>query len=192
MQRAWLQPRVPAWQQLVDGGADAGAEEAEESDNDNIWKAPPRPSGNKPVYSPGVKADENWLEDEIVQELKLRPPDARALPGANNVIAIASGKGGVGKSTTAVNLAVALDRAGAKAGILDADIYGPSQGIMLGIREGQRPEIRNENQFVPMRCHGIEAISMSMLVTDKTPMVWRGPMASGALQQLLQQLRMVL
>ena len=130
---------------------------------------------------------ENWLEDEIVLELKFRPPDARALPGANNVIAIASGKGGVGKSTTAVNLAVALDRAGAKAGILDADIYGPSQGIMLGVREGQRPEIRNENQFVPMRCHGIEAISMSMLVTDKTPMVWRGPMASGALQQLLQQ-----
>ena len=130
---------------------------------------------------------ENWLEDEIVLELKFRPPDARALPGANNVIAIASGKGGVGKSTTAVNLAVALDRAGAKAGILDADIYGPSQGIMLGIREGQRPEIRNENQFVPMRCHGIEVISMSMLVTDKTPMVWRGPMASGALQQLLQQ-----
>jgi len=130
---------------------------------------------------------ENWTEDEIVLELKFRPPPSRALPGASNVIAIASGKGGVGKSTTAVNLAVALDRAGAKAGILDADIYGPSQGIMLGIREGQRPEIRNENQFVPIRCHGIEAISMSMLVTDKTPMVWRGPMASGALQQLLQQ-----
>ena len=126
---------------------------------------------------------ETWMEDEIVLELKFRPPPSRALPGASNVIAIASGKGGVGKSTTAVNLAVALDRAGAKAGILDADIYGPSQGIMLGIREGQRPEIRNENQFVPIRSHGIEAISMSMLVTDKTPMVWRGPMASGALQQ---------
>ena len=130
---------------------------------------------------------ENWMEDEIVLELKFRAPPSHALPGASNVIAVASGKGGVGKSTTAVNLAVALDRAGAKVGILDADIYGPSQGIMLGIREGQRPEIRNENEFVPIRCHGIEAISMSMLVTDKTPMVWRGPMASGALQQLLQQ-----
>tara|TARA_B100000929_G_scaffold289367_1_gene279851 strand:+ start:3040 stop:4077 length:1038 start_codon:yes stop_codon:yes gene_type:complete len=130
---------------------------------------------------------ERWIEDDIVLELKFKAPASHALPGASNVIAVASGKGGVGKSTTAVNLAVALDRAGAKAGILDADIYGPSQGIMLGIREGQHPEIRNENQFVPIRCHGIEAISMSMLVTDKTPMVWRGPMASGALQQLLQQ-----
>ena len=136
------------------------------------------------VYTRSVQ---EWMGEEIVLDLEFEPPDAHALPGAKNVIAVASGKGGVGKSTTAVNLAIALDRAGAKAGILDADIYGPSQGIMLGITEGRRPEVKDEKFFVPIRCHGIEAISMSMLVDERTPMVWRGPMASGALQQLLQQ-----
>ena len=128
-----------------------------------------------------------WLGEPVVLELEFEPPRAQALAGVKNVIAVASGKGGVGKSTTAVNLAIGLERAGAKAGILDADIYGPSQGIMLGIAEGRRPEVREEKYLVPIRCHGIEAISMSMLITEKTPMVWRGPMASGALQQLLQQ-----
>ena len=127
------------------------------------------------------------LDDEVVLDLAFAPPQTGTLAGVRNIVAVASGKGGVGKSTTAVNLALALDRAGAKAGILDADIYGPSQGMMLGIADGRRPEVRDEKFFVPMKAHGIEAISMSMLVDDKTPMVWRGPMASGALQQLIGQ-----
>ena len=109
------------------------------------------------------------------------------LAGVANVIAVASGKGGVGKSTTAVNLALALSAEGARVGLLDADIYGPSQGIMLGIEAGTRPEVREEKYFVPVRAHGIEAMSMSLLASQRTPMVWRGPMASGALQQLVGQ-----
>ena len=134
-----------------------------------------------------ARAVSDWLGEEIALDLEFRAPEARGIPGAKNIIAVASGKGGVGKSTTAVNLALALDRLGAKSGILDADIYGPSQGIMLGIAEGHRPEVRDERFFVPIKAHGIEAMSMSMLVTDKTPMVWRGPMVSGALRQLLEQ-----
>ena len=127
------------------------------------------------------------LGDDVALDLAFAPPPGAGVAGAKHVIAVASGKGGVGKSTTAVNLALALDRAGAKTGILDADIYGPSQGMMLGVAEGRRPEVRDQRVFVPIRAHGIEAISMSMMVTDKTPMVWRGPMASGALQQLIGQ-----
>ena len=114
----------------------------------------------------------------------------RRLPhvaGIRNIVAVASGKGGVGKSTTAVNLALALEREGARVGLLDADIYGPSQGVMLGVADGTRPEIREQKMFVPMKLHGIEAMSMSFLVDENTPMVWRGPMVSSALQQMLTQ-----
>ena len=129
-----------------------------------------------------------WLgEPNVVLDLSFKPPGRKAMPGANSVIAVASGKGGVGKSTTAVNLALGLASIGAKVGILDADIYGPSLGLMLGVPSNRRPEVRDGKYFVPIRTHGIETISMSMLVTDRTPMVWRGPMASGALQQLLGQ-----
>jgi ATP-binding protein involved in chromosome partitioning len=100
---------------------------------------------------------------------------------------VASGKGGVGKSTTAVNLALALEKEGARVGLLDADIYGPSQGMMLGVPEGRRPEVKDGKFFVPIKAHGIQAMSMSFLITESTPMVWRGPMVSGALQQLLGQ-----
>jgi ATP-binding protein involved in chromosome partitioning len=104
-----------------------------------------------------------------------------------NIVAVASGKGGVGKSTTSVNLALALAAEGAKVGILDADIYGPSVPKMLGIEEATRPEFIDEKHFNPIFAHGIQSMSMGYMVTDSTPMVWRGPMVSGALQQLLGQ-----
>ncbi|PTU75877.1 iron-sulfur cluster carrier protein ApbC [Pseudomonas mangrovi] len=110
-----------------------------------------------------------------------------ALAGVKNIIAVASGKGGVGKSTTAAGLALALAREGARVGVLDADIYGPSQGMMFGIAEGTRPEVREQKWFVPIEAHGVQVMSMAFLATDDTPMVWRGPMASGALIQLITQ-----
>ena len=113
----------------------------------------------------------------------------QSIPGVKHIIAVASGKGGVGKSTTAVNLALALAAEGARVGILDADIYGPSQPHMLGIGQ-QRPEIigeQGQQKMLPIRAYGIQSISMGYLVTEQTPMLWRGPMATGALQQLLMQ-----
>ena len=109
------------------------------------------------------------------------------LTNVKNVVAVASGKGGVGKSTTAANLALALAREGARVGILDADIYGPSQGIMFGVAEGTRPKIKDQKWFVPIESHGVEVMSMAFLTDDNTPMVWRGPMVSGALLQLVTQ-----
>ena len=103
------------------------------------------------------------------------------------IVAVASGKGGVGKSTTAVNIALALKSLGKSVGILDADIYGPSIAMMLGVPEGQRPDVLEEKFFKPIDAHGIATMSMAYLTTESTPMVWRGPMAAGALQQLLQQ-----
>ena len=110
-----------------------------------------------------------------------------SMAGVKNIIAIASGKGGVGKSTTAANLALALAAEGAQVGILDADIYGPSLGQMFGIADGIRPDVKNEKFFMPIEAHGIQVMSMAFLVTEDTPMVWRGPMVSGALIQLLTQ-----
>lgn len=111
------------------------------------------------------------------------------MSGVKNIVAVASGKGGVGKSTTTVNLALAMAAEGATVGILDADIYGPSQGMMLGVDEGVRPEPYDEKSFSPIEAHGLQSMSMSYLVEDNTAMVWRGPMAAGALQQLLTQTR---
>lgn len=108
------------------------------------------------------------------------------IAGVRNIIAVASGKGGVGKSTTTVNIALALAAAGARVGILDADIYGPSQALMLGVAD-RRPEMHSSNKMKPIQAHGVQMISMGNLLTENTPVVWRGPMVSGALQQLLNQ-----
>ena len=104
-----------------------------------------------------------------------------------HIIAVASGKGGVGKSTTAVNLALALRANGAQVGLLDADIYGPSQQVMLGVAEGVRPGQQDDQYLLPIEAHGLKTMSMGYLVTERTPMVWRGPMAGGALAQMLEQ-----
>ncbi len=105
------------------------------------------------------------------------------LPGVKNVIAIASGKGGVGKSTVAANLALALKAEGASVGVLDADIYGPSQVRMLGL-EG-KPDTKDGKRIEPKMRHGIQAMSIGLMIEEDTAMIWRGPMATQALQQLL-------
>ncbi len=111
----------------------------------------------------------------------------KLMEGIKNVIAVASGKGGVGKSTTAVNLALALAREGAVVGMLDADIYGPSQPRMLGL--SGKPTSKDGKKMEPMEGHGIKAMSIGFLIDEETPMVWRGPMVMQALEQLLGDTR---
>jgi len=108
----------------------------------------------------------------------------KPMPGVSNIVAVASGKGGVGKSTTAVNLALALAADGARAGILDADIYGPSQPRMLGKR-GERPASRDGKSLEPVAAHDIVSMSIGYLIDEDQPMVWRGPMVTQALNQLI-------
>src|SRR5688500_12565380 len=108
----------------------------------------------------------------------------KLVPSIKNIVAVASGKGGVGKSATAVNLALALAAEGAAVGVLDADIYGPSQPMMLGI--AGRPESKDGKHLEPMEGHGLQAISIGFLIDIDTPMVWRGPMVTQALEQLLK------
>jgi len=107
------------------------------------------------------------------------------LPGVKNIVAVASGKGGVGKSTTTVNLALALAAEGARVGILDADIYGPSQPTMTGVTA--RPESDDGKTMKPLRAHGLQVMSIGFLVEPDQAMIWRGPMATQALDQLLRQ-----
>ncbi len=129
------------------------------------------------VSSCEVDASFKVVEHKVQKNLDL-------VPGVKNIIAVASGKGGVGKSTTAVNLALALSTEGAKAGILDADIYGPSQPRMLGI--SGRPDSPDGKTLEPMMSYHIQAMSIGFLVEEDTPMIWRGPMVTQALEQLLK------
>lgn len=131
---------------------------------------------------PGVKAvtpNISWkVETHSVQK------GVKPFAGIKNIIAVASGKGGVGKSTVAVNLALALALEGARTGILDADIYGPSQPRMLGIK--RKPESKDGKSIEPIEAHGLQSMSIGYLIDEETPMVWRGPMVTQALEQLLK------
>ncbi len=126
-----------------------------------------------------VDLSSNILSHAVQKNLK-------PMAGVKNIIAVASGKGGVGKSTTAVNLALALSAEGARVGILDADIYGPSQPTMLGL--SGKPEVDGQS-ILPKLAYGVQSMSIGYLIDDDTPMIWRGPMVTGALQQLLNDTR---
>ena len=132
---------------------------------------------------PGVAQASVNVVSKVVSHAVQR--GVKLVPGIKNIIAVASGKGGVGKSTTAVNLALALAAEGATVGMLDADIYGPSQPLMLGITG--RPTSRDGKTMEPMEGHGIQAMSVGFLIEQDTPMVWRGPMVTQALEQLLTE-----
>jgi ATP-binding protein involved in chromosome partitioning len=132
---------------------------------------------------PGVENVSVNVATKIVAHAVQR--GVQLLPNVKNIVAVASGKGGVGKSTTAVNLALALAAEGASVGILDADIYGPSQPMMMGI-EG-RPESADGKTMEPMENYGVQVMSIGFLVEQDNPMVWRGPMVTQALEQLLRQ-----
>jgi ATP-binding protein involved in chromosome partitioning len=125
-----------------------------------------------------VQVDVSWRVVAHSVQKSLKPID-----NVKNIIAVASGKGGVGKSTTAVNLALALSAEGARVGLLDADIYGPSQPRMLGITG--KPESKDGNSLEPMNSYHLQAMSIGFLIDEETPMIWRGPMVTQALEQLL-------
>ena len=135
---------------------------------------------------PGVGKISANVSSKVVPHAVQR--GVKLVDGVKNIIAVASGKGGVGKSTTAVNLALALAAEGARVGMLDADIYGPSQPTMLGI--SGRPVSKDGKSMEPMEGHGLQAMSIGFMIEgDDAPMVWRGPMATQALEQLLRQTR---
>ena len=132
---------------------------------------------------PGVENVSVQIATKVVAHAVQR--GVQLLPQVKNIIAVASGKGGVGKSTTAANLALALAAEGASVGVLDADIYGPSQPMMLGI--SRRPESEDGKTMEPLENHGVQVMSIGFLIDQDEAMIWRGPMATQALEQLLRQ-----
>ena len=130
---------------------------------------------------PGVTA----ARAEMTANVRARGGFSRQeLPGIRNIVAVGAGKGGVGKSTTAVNLAVALRRKGARVGLMDTDVYGPNIPQMLGVTS--QPEVSDDRKMIPPEAHGIKIISMGMLVPPDQPVIWRGPMLHGAVQQFMR------
>jgi ATP-binding protein involved in chromosome partitioning len=115
------------------------------------------------------------------------PRGPQGVPGVRHIVAVASGKGGVGKSTVAANLALALHGLGHRVGLLDADVYGPSIALMLGLRE--RPQTTEDERIIPLERHGIKVISMALFVGEATPIIWRGPMVNKLLTQFLRDVQ---
>ena len=132
---------------------------------------------------PGISEVKAQVSSKIVAHAAQR--GVALMPQVKNMVAVASGKGGVGKSTTAVNLALALAAEGAQVGLLDADIYGPSQPMMMGL--AGRPESEDGKTMEPLENHGVQVMSIGFLVNPDDAMIWRGPMATQALEQLLRQ-----
>ncbi len=132
---------------------------------------------------PGVESVEVRLTSRVrqAQPMSQKP----LLPGVKLMVAVASGKGGVGKSTVAANLAVALARTGAATGLVDVDVYGPSAQIMFGIPQGSRPEVNADQKLVPLVAHGVKIMSMAFLARDDTPVLWRGPLVAKLVQDFL-------
>ncbi|WP_338430643.1 Mrp/NBP35 family ATP-binding protein [Synechococcus elongatus] len=136
---------------------------------------------------PGVATVNIDVGAEIPQQRSL--PDRQGISGVRNILAISSGKGGVGKSTVSVNTAVALAKAGARVGLLDADIYGPNTPTMLGVADAQ-PQVKPSPQgdiLIPIETHGIKLVSMAFLIDPDQPVMWRGPMLNGIIRQFLYQ-----
>ena len=144
------------------------------------WEAELIAIVQKAVVGAEVSVQSNTVPHEVQEGVK-------PLAGVKNIIAVASGKGGVGKSTLSVNLALALSAEGARAGILDADIYGPSQPRMLGI--SGKPQSKDGKSLEPMNSYHLQAMSIGFLVDEESPMIWRGPMVTQALEQLLKDTR---
>ncbi|MGA2666216.1 MAG: P-loop NTPase, partial [Nitrososphaerales archaeon] len=137
---------------------------------------------------PGVRSVAMKVGAQVAATHLSSSPSSSSQPdllrNVKNVIAVASGKGGVGKSTVAVNLALALAGSGARVGILDADVYGPNIPLMMGIKD--RPETRDQT-IIPIVSHGVKVVSLGFFYKDETALVWRGPMVAGAVKQLLTQ-----
>jgi ATP-binding protein involved in chromosome partitioning len=128
------------------------------------------------------------VDIKVVAASAQKPASTRqSIPGIHDVIAVASGKGGVGKTTVAVNLALALQKRGASVGLMDGDIYGPNVPLMLGVPNETRPKVTDDDKIIPIQAMGLKMISMGVLVPADQPMVWRGPMLHSAVTQFLQK-----
>lgn len=145
----------------------------------------PRAHRKLPVVGSGGTADQRRAAPGPGPRPSATPPQAQSIPGIRHVVAISSGKGGVGKSTVATNLAVGLAGEGYRVGLLDADVYGPDIPIMFGVHE--RPRVTKDERVVPLEAHGVKLMSVGFLVDDATPAIWRGPIVMGIIRQFLQQ-----